>query len=283
QGFEEAFQAGLAAIAEGDGAAAGRAFAKAKASRPAEAEAVLSTAHAQAMQAAVNAAKAADWKQAASYLKFADVAKPDDADVAALARWLKTASKPVFADDFASGKLTRWEPKSGKWTVERGRAQCASGPDAMLYLKTTPFQDFVFECDLGVAGVNAGFLFGVVFRRTDRRWLYAFLSDQFDKLETGGGTGPAYYHIHGPKAKDVTYRGTPCTVETGKTYRLTVRCVGKDFACYVDGRLLMEGTDEKPIRGRLALCSVDANAQFDNVRVYRAVPLPKLQFTPPAP
>jgi hypothetical protein len=44
---------------------------------------------------------------------------------------------------------------------------------------------------------------------------------------------------------------------------------------------VLQGTDEKPAEGKIALFGVDANARFDNVALYRAIPLPKLQFTPP--
>ena len=38
-------------------------------------------------------------------------------------------------------------------------------------------------------------------------------------------------------------------------------------------------TDEQPARGRIALYCHRGDFRFDNVLLYRAVPLPKLQFT----
>jgi serine/threonine protein kinase len=282
--FEGAFAAGLRAIEMDNAAGAKAALDRIEKLRGGEVDpALLQKTYADAMTRAVAQAETAEWARLTRTLRFAGVSKPDSRDIATLEAWVKTASKPLFVDDFDSGKLSRWQVNSGTWTIERGQLAGQWGNDAMIFPRTAPLQDFILKCDVSSVGEKVGFLLGVVFRHTSKRWLYLFFNDGFDQVEGGGGVGPSFYHIGGPKAKDVRCGAVRYAVETGQRYRLTVRCTGRGFQGFVDGKRVLQGADERPTRGRLGLFATGAHARFDNVCVYRPVPLPPLEFQPEKP
>jgi hypothetical protein len=236
------------------------------------------------MQRAVAAAKAADWRKTSAFLKFAQMAKPNDPDVAALTKWLKGASKPLFVDDFDGGTIRRWEVENGNWRIERGQLACLIGyHNAQIFIKGARTQDFVLRFDMKNTPGEKGFRMGAIVRQRPSRFLYFAMTDQYNGLCVGGATG----YARGPagRAPGVSLRCTRGTaaypVETDRTYHVSVRCAGRNLEWYIDGELVAEGTDEKPVKGRLGFHVHRADARFDNVRIYRAVPLPKLQFTPP--
>jgi len=281
-------------LAAGDYVAARRALEAALKAKPGDPRArrLLAEALARLVQQALDACKDADFANAKKLIPSAEALQPDHPDVAALTNWLKASSRPVFSDDFdRASSLASWHVRSGTWKIDRGELVCEYDQEAMVFLKRAPFQDFVFECDMKNVGEKPGLVLGVLFRYTSRRWLYALLYDAFDQAEGGGATGRGWYLQSGPRAaettpraKDVTNRYARLNIQTGDTYHLKLKCIGKDIECFINGKLEFQLTDEKPTAGELALLGAGVLARFDNLRLYRVVPLPELKaIEPPGP
>ncbi|MBM4037356.1 MAG: DUF1080 domain-containing protein [Planctomycetes bacterium] len=290
---KKALAAAEKSIEAGDYAAARRALDAVLKAKPDDAQArqLLAQAFARVVQQAYDVCKDVDLEAARKAIAAAAALQPEHPDVAALANWFKAASHPLFADTFdRAASLASWNTRSGTWKVDHGELTCEYDQEAMAFLKRAPFQDFVFECDVKCVGEKPGLVVGIVFRYTARRWLFALLYDAFDQAEGGGATGRGWYLRSGPgatdtpRAKDVTYRHARLNIQAGDTYHLKLKCNGRDVECFINGKLELQLTDEKPTAGELAFLSAGQAARFDNVRLYRVVPLPELKtIKPPGP
>ena len=271
--FEKAIEAAFQSLDQGDGAAAKGALARAEAieRKITVPQNILDSTYAQAMDRALALAAAASFDKCRFALRIATLVRANGPDARILTKWLSTAAKPIFADDFATLSTKRWEPKLGRWRAEDGRLACSIGSqDGTLTLKAGTLKDFVLTFE--VMNQDIGFRYGVQFRHTTTRHLRFCLSDQFNTV--GGGSSKK-------QGVEVTYHRNKGRhdVKTGEFYRMTVRCIGKQVACYVNGEKFLEMTDERPVAGKIALLAHRADLRFDNFRIYRALPLPKLEFT----
>ena len=129
-----------------------------------------------------------------------------------------------------------------------------------------------------------GFKFGAVFRYVPKRILYFLLSAQFKSFGIGAGGGSRWDYgpkdpVDGVNSEFVGIRN-PFNIETKRTYRVAIRCLDDNIECYLDGVLAMRVSDAKPASGKIGFYARRGDFRFDNVRLYRAVPLPKLEFTP---
>ncbi len=123
---------------------------------------------------------------------------------------------------------------------------------------------------------EVGYRLGAFVRWTAQRHLSFTMTDQFDRVGYGGGVDKR------PEGVTVEYRKNNGVwkVETGRTYRVAVRCEGNTFEGYLDGELFLRCTDERPAAGGIGLHAHRADARFDNLRLYPALPLPALQSLP---
>ncbi|NQT50710.1 hypothetical protein HQ576_01600 [bacterium] len=288
--YEQAFGAGLDAIALGNAATAKAARARAEALKGSAAapQALLDKTYTEAMTRAVAHAEMAEWEKVQVLLRFASVSKPDASDIRTLTRWLKTAAKPHFVENFDTGSLARWEIENGNWKVKDGHVTVSVGThNAQILIKRARFKDFVFTFDMWGGGP---FRFGAIVRYTPKRYIHCLLSGCYHLLYVGGSTG--WGRGQSGRAEGITVRytrkdwsrsgGENYPFVTNKPYHVTVRCADTKFTCHIDGGLVAIGRDEKPASGMLGF-HVHGTASFDNVRVYRAVPLPELECTRPAP
>ena len=84
-------------------------------------------------------------------------------------------------------------------------------------------------------------------------------------------------HTKGPTDVVFEYAKSRRDITSAKTYRIVVRCQDKAFECYLDGELIVRGTDEKPGLGKLGFLAGRADAFFSKVVVYPAIPFPELK------
>ncbi|NQT85439.1 DUF1080 domain-containing protein, partial [bacterium] len=276
--FNAAFTAGIDALAKGDSDPARSAYARAKSLRSTAAVDVLTEAHALAMKNAIVAAKTADRASLKALLAFAELAKPGDPDVTTLTEWAKTTPKPLFSDDFSGRSLARWKAETGKWSIDGGRLACQRGGGGVIFARTEPLKDFVLAFDMFNTVGEVGFRLGAAFRERPEGFITVIWSDEYNDMHCHGASG----YDKGPIGSLAGVRGrTPqkhVPFETDQMYRVAIRCVGGAFECYRDGTLEAEGTDETPKAGRIGFVIQRANARYDNVRIYRPAPLPKLDF-----
>ena len=225
----------------------------------------------------VAAGRGADWAEAARLLKMARVAKPDHPDLKPLVEWLRASSKPLLEEDFDTLRRSRWDVKTGGWRVEGGQLVCRIGPTSgLLALRGRPPRDFVLTFDMANGPREVGFRLGALVRWTPQRHLSFTITDEFDRVGYHGGVNKA------PDGISVDYlkNNGAWKIETGRVYRVAVRCEGKTLEDYLDGKLFMRCTDERPTLGGICLHAHRADARFDNLRLYPAVPLPKLESLP---
>jgi len=277
--YEPALSAAHQAIRMRDLALAKRAFSRALMQLPKddtrqEAEDAL---YADVMARAVALCEAASFDGAKLLLALARKLEPKSADVAALTRWLGTAAKPMLVEDFRDPKLRKWSAEGGSWRVEDGRLVCLMPSiTGNLFLAKARLQDVVLTFDVENGPREVGFRLGAYVRHGLRQHVSFAMSTQFGGLGPGARKG----------AKGITFTSATkrkIVAESGRRYHVAIRCLGQDIDCYVDDELLARGRDEAPAKGRIGLYAHRADAIFDNVRLYRPMPLPKVSIqTPPA-
>ena len=225
----------------------------------------------------VAAGRGADWPEAARLLRKAKEVKADHPDVKPLVEWLRASSKPLFEEDFDTLRRSRWDPKVGTWRVQGGQLVCLIGStNGLLVLRGKPPRDFVLTFDMANGPQEVGFRLGAFVRWTPQRHLSFTVTDQFDRVGYGGGVNKAPEGV----AVDFRKNNGVWKVETGRVYRVAVRCEGKTLEGYLDGELFLRCTDEQPTLGGICLHAHRADARFDNLRLYPVVPLPQLQSLP---
>jgi hypothetical protein len=288
--LEKAFDAGLRAIELDNTVGAKAALDRVETLHGQAAPGALDAAYAGAMARALGQAKTAEWTRLGRTLRFADAAKPGSKDVVALQAWLKTASRPVFTDNFDRASLGAWKPERGSWSIENGRLRSKMGPhNAQIFLTGKTFKDYILTFQM--ESPDGPFRMGVLFRYTPTRFIQCVMAGCYGLVYIGGcsgmGRGP------GGKVEDITVRytfktwsrsgGREYEFNRRKPYRVAIRCEGTAYACFVDGQQLAIGRDEKPVASAIGFHLHGGTATFDNVGVYRPVPLPTLEFQPPKP
>ncbi len=221
------------------------------------------------MKDAVAACRVVDFGKVDTLTAAAKVLRPEDPDVAKIVSWEKRASKPLFADGFPVLSLQHWEVDGGAWKVLAGRLSCIG--DGKVFIKGFREKNFVASFDIMNGTRAVGYRLGVIFRHTLGGNLQFMLSTEYKGL--------VFEHTKGPTDVLFEYGKGRRDTESAKTYRVVVRCEDKAFECYLDGELIVRGTDEKPGYGKLGFLAGRADALFGKVAVYPAVPLPELQGT----
>ena len=144
-----------------------------------------------------------------------------------------------------------------------------------LFLAKARLQDVVLTFDVENGPRGVGYRLGGYVRHTLRQNVHIAMAPQY------GGIGPGV--SKGAKGITFTFAMGPKPVaESGRRYHMAIRCLGQDIDCYVDDELIARGRDEAPTKGRIGLYAHRADAIFDNVRLYRPVPLPKLSIQAPS-
>jgi len=276
--FEKAIHVAQQAIEAGDAALLKKAVRRALDLKPKDEEkqAPLSQLSDAVMKRTLAACKAAEFEKIRDLLDSAQALRAKDPDLPKLSQWLKAASTPVFVETFQGG-LGNWEVESGPWKIEKGKLSCQVGSqDCFAFLKTPRPKDFVLTCDLMNGARNVGFRLGVLFHHTPKRHIGFVLHVQHHGIGADASKGAEGITITQPPGSK------PPRMESDREYRIAIRCLGNDFECYADGELVSRGTDEKPEAGRIGLHAHRADALFSNLRLYKAVPLPELNFQPKA-
>lgn len=168
---------------------------------------------------------------------------------------------------FNGKSLRGWQPNSASWwSVRDGEIAVHVGnKDATLVYTRTLYDDFVLEVE--VKNLSIGPRFGVLFRKRVSNYISFCLNDQFDDVGCKAGD-----NLWRASLKGVTIQShlpETVSIDTGRWYKLRVVCEGERFRCYVNGKLVIEGTDRVLQRGYVGLCARRADARFRRLRIRR--------------
>ena len=231
---------------------------------------------------ALDACRAVDFDTAAAMLELADAIDPKDRGVADLQRWLARASEPVFSDDFERGGLGRWGVVEGDWRVDAGHLECIiDRHHGRAVLQGVTLRDFVIAFD-AVSVKPFTVRFGTLFRATKSGCFGFLLCDAHNQLvggEVHTFTSEPVGSPHQPVGMHYAWGGFRYPVQPVRRYRMAMRAVGPVAECYVDGQIVARISDRRPTVGGLGLYVFEGGCRFDNVRIYKPVPLPR---EPPA-
>ena len=191
-----------------------------------------------------------------------------------LSSW-KRASWQLFKGNVkvVNSRIKEWKrrEKSVKKTYDGGPSYVTlrgyRAPWFTLSMGETCWKDYVVEtsvtpADEKVAGEYA--TNGVAFRYQNPRQYYAFMLEKTDRASL-------YFRPHDREASEqheawLQLESVPFTVRPGTTYPIKIEVTGDHIACFVDGRQLIDHTDDSLSHGRVALLA-DNPATFGPVHV----------------
>lgn len=160
---------------------------------------------------------------------------------------------------FDGESLFGWQPVGdAAWRVADG-AIVADGAAPGLLVTTSEFADFELRCRVQIAaGGNSGLFLRTVPDPTDpARDCYEFnVCDTHPEFPTGSLVGVA--------------RPAAATAGDGRWLECRVRCEGRSIRAWLDGRAVLDFTDERPAarrRGRIGLQCKDGAVAFRDVRL----------------
>ncbi len=143
-------------------------------------------------------------------------------------------AKVLYQADFARG-LNGWRRRSGQWQVVDGALRQSSGREGcMITTGNEDWTDYTYRLKARKLGGAEGFL---VLVHVQDRGNYVWWN-------VGGwnNTRTALEFVHdGDKSQG---RFTPVTVETGRWYDLRMEVQGTKVRCFLDGKLVSEGTSQ---------------------------------------
>ncbi|MFG1606702.1 family 16 glycoside hydrolase [Actinoplanes sp. NPDC049265] len=145
----------------------------------------------------------------------------------------------VDAPGFGTNLTGPWTPAGGTWTTQPDRVSGRGDGDSFLY-STQTGTDFTYEADVRPVNGVAG---GITFR------------DHYTANVDVNGLVKLWR-----PGRDVATYATP--VVPGRWYHLTVTAAGNRFRVALDGRQVIDATDDAYATGRFGLNTFAGSAQF---------------------
>ncbi len=187
---------------------------------------------------------------------------------------------PIFADNFDNGPSDRWRfrdmrtplPAPGH-AVENGQLRLSN---ARAFLDSIDLTDYVVRARICIkeSAPNSQGSFGIAVRRTPSL-VRATLQNRYAlSLICGnpGGLWLAFSYYDGSGALQQHVLGlTSCKVVVGQWYTLEFEIRGEQLRVYLDGKLMVEATDERLTKGPIQISSGNATVLVDDFSVH---PLP---------
>ena len=169
----------------------------------------------------------------------------------------------LFSDDFETGAAKSWTTSGGTWAVTQDGshvyAQQASGTGSSVLLSaagSTTWTDQIIEVRVKVLsfGGSSSSYFAAIYGRFTGADYYALVLRSDGKLAIR-------------KDKSTLGSAVDAGIVAGTWYTLRFEIVGTTLKAYVDGVLKDSETDATLSAGGIALGTINATAEFDDVRV----------------
>jgi len=153
------------------------------------------------------------------------------------------------------------ENTAGRWSIEDGQLiQSGSGTDLRLVFGDRAWTDYEYTLEAQKTGGAEGFL--ILFRAA---------SDQDYYWYNIGGWGNVRHQLEKGAAdgRRTVGRAVEGKIETGKWYPIRVRCQGNRFQVWLDGRRVLDYTDERSphLAGQVGISTWSTQARFRNFKV----------------
>lgn len=154
------------------------------------------------------------------------------------------------------------ENSAGRWSIEDDQViQAGTGTDQRIMFGDLAWTDYEFTLEAQKTGGSEGFL--ILFRETTPQAHYWYNlggwnneRHQLEKARPGQGRGAV-----GRAVRD--------KIETGKWYKIRVRCAGNHFQIWLDGQQVLDYTDTRSanLQGRVGIGTWSTMAKFRNLKV----------------
>lgn len=173
-----------------------------------------------------------------------------------------TASPP----DADLSALSDSKPRVGEWSFDEGIVQQHQLGKHGTYLVfgSDDWENYRFSFDARRISGSHGFK--ALFNWKDKRNHMIFGLGNYQNrwhdvsFESQGSWG------RNPKGHFVRL-GENTKIEVDRWYQVEVRVTGASYECYLDGKLICKGKNDRFQSGRVGLSTWDANAQFKNIAV----------------
>jgi len=169
------------------------------------------------------------------------------------------------------------ENSSGLWRIEDGQiVQAGMGTDQRLIFGDPTWTDYEYTLEARKTGGGEGFL--ILFRIAAANEFYWYniggWGNVRHQLEKASGSA------RGTVGPQVTDR-----IETGKWYRIRVRCEGNHLQIWLDDKQVLDYTDERSphLSGRVGVGTWATTAKFRNIKVAALDGTVLFKGLPPAP
>lgn len=153
------------------------------------------------------------------------------------------------------------ENSAGIWKIQQDEIiQAGTGTDQRCVFGDKTWTDYQFTLEAMKTGGNEGFL--ILFRETSPQEHYWYnlggWNNQRHQLEKGRRQGR---RTVGPAVND--------RIDTGKWYRIKVRCEGNRIQIWLDNRQVLDYTDSSNphLKGRVGIGTWATQAKFRNMKV----------------
>ena len=178
-------------------------------------------------------------------------------------------AKPVepFDETFEDGRAKHWSARAGDWSLRRGELLGSAQGNGWMRIKDRTFGDFVLEADVVDTGQQAGFAYGLIFRKLGRYELMFSMSTEYKHVGLATASDYAPQPRGSVPGVTIKTRSKKLALQPGKRYRVKVECLGTQVRAYLDGELVGEATDRTLFDGELQLFVHRAEVRFDNIRI----------------
>jgi hypothetical protein len=169
----------------------------------------------------------------------------------------------LFSDDFEDGLTDKWVTSGGTWAIAtdgtKVYAQTATGTGSNLLVSaagSTAWTDQIVEAKIKITafGGQSTSYFAGIFARYNGSTYYSVLLRSDGKLVIRDGTS------------SIT-NAVAASIVTGTTYTVRFELVGSSLKAYLNGVLQASVTDATHTSGGVAIATVNATAEFDDIKV----------------